>query len=339
VIGSTETGLAEGHRPSAWPARTQLLRVFYHPITRKIGRSFLVAVGVMLLSFAVMRLAPGDPALALVGDNATPADIEAMRDELGLNGTIPQQLWDYVWPLLHGDLGLSIISGQPVADLLVDSMPVTLSLITFAMILSLAFSLLLAVPTAKHRFGVPGLSFRVLTSVSLSLPVFFTGLVLILVFAIQLGWLPVGGYVPTFPENLRYLLLPAITACGPLVPVLLRVLQSSVVDTMDQAFVETAQVRGLAGPLLTWRYLLRPSLAPTIALSSYIVGTLFGSAVVLELVFNLPGVGTRLLNAVFARDYPVVQGIVFVIGILVVLINLLADLAIGRLDPRAKGAE
>lgn len=332
------TDLAGGVKPPARSGGGWLLIFFYHPITRKIGRSLLVAFGVMVLSFAVMRLTPGDPALALVGENATLADIAAMREKLGLNGPILQQFWEYAWPLLHGDLGTSIISGQPVSDLLADSLPVTLALIAFAMILALGISLLLAVPAATYRFGAPGLTFKVVTSVSLSIPVFFSGQLLILLVAINWRLFPVGGYSAEFPDALRYLFLPALTACGPLVPILLRVLQSSVIDTMGQAFVETAQVRGLTGPRLVWRYLLRPSLAPTIALTSYIVGSLFGAAVVLELVFNLPGVGTRLLAAVFSRDYPVVQGVVFVIGIMVVAINLLGDLISGWLDPRAKGA-
>jgi ABC-type dipeptide/oligopeptide/nickel transport system permease component len=288
----------------------------------------------MVVAFLVMRVAPGDPALLLAGDDATPEAIEAFREKLGLNGSLLQQFWDYFRGLLQGDLGKSIFSSQPVADIIADSMPVTLAFIALAMTLSLGLSFLLAVPTAMHRFGFPGMTFKLVTSTLLSIPVFFSGQVIILIVAINWKLLPVGGFDPADP--LRYLILPAITACGPLVPVLLRVLQSSVVDTMGQGFVEAAQVRGIQGLRLVWRYLLRPSLAPTIALSTYIIGTLFASAVVLEQVFNLPGAATRLIGAVFTRDYPVVQGVVLVIGIMVVAINLAGDLAIGWLDPRAR---
>lgn len=310
--------------------------VLHHPVLHRLGHSLLVAFGVMVLSFSVLRLSPGDPALAILGDNATPADIDQLRERLGLNGSIVTQFLDYVGPMLRLDFGESLITGQPVLDLLADSLPVTVLLIAMIMVLSFTIALLLAVPTARHRTGIFGVVFRVGTSVSLSIPVFFSGQLLILLVAIRWGWLPVGGYRPGFPGNLRDLLLPAITACGPLVPVLLRVMQASVVDTLDEAFVETAQVRGLRGRRLTVRYLLRPSLAPTIALTAYIVGSLFGAAVVLELVYNLPGVGTRLLTAVSKRDYPVVQGIVFAMGMLVVIVNLLGDIISGWLDPRAR---
>lgn len=312
------------------------LALAQHPALRKVGRSLLVAIGVTTVSFSILRLAPGDPALAILGDNATEADIEAFREALGLNGSLLQQFLDYVGPLLRGDLGRSIVTNQRVVDLIRDAVPVTLALITVAMVLAFIVALPLSVPAAKYRHGVFGLVFRVTTSMSLSVPVFFSGLVLILLVALRFDFFPVGGYRPGFPGNLRYLLLPALAACGSLVPIFVRVLQSSVAETMEEAFVESAVVRGLSGPRLVWRYLLRPSLAPTIALMSYIVGSLLGTAVVLELVFNLPGVGTRLLAAVFSRDYPVVQGIVFVMGIIVVLANLLADLASGWLDPRAK---
>ena len=308
----------------------------HHPITRRLGQALLVAFGVLLVSFSILRLTPGDPAQTILGLQATPEALAALREQLGLNGSIVQQFLDYLGPLLHGDLGVSLQNGQSVADIIIKTLPVTLQLIAMTMILAFGISLALAVPVARHRDGLPGLTFRVATSVSLSIPVFFSGELLILLFAIHWQLLPVGGYDPSFPENLRYLLLPAITACGPLVPILLRVMQSSVADTTDEAFVETAIVRGLGGFRLGWQYLLRPSLAPTIALTAYIVGSLFGAAVVLELVFNLPGIGSQLLNAVSNRDYPVVQGIVFVMGILVVVVNLVADLASGALDPRAR---
>ncbi len=306
------------------------------PALKKVGRALLVALGVTTVSFSILRMAPGDPALAILGDNATEADIEALRETLGLNGSLVIQFVDYVGPLLRGDLGRSIVTGQRVVDLLRDTLPVTLSLIMLAMVLAFLMALPLSVPAAKHRRDGIGLALRVMTSASLSVPVFFSGLVIILLVAVPIDFFPVGGYTAGFPGNLRFLLLPSLAACGALVPIFLRILASSVGETMEEAFVESAVVRGLSGPRLAWRYLLRPSLAPTIALMSYIVGSLLGAAVVLELVFNLPGVGTRLLAAVFSRDYPVVQGIVFVIGVLVVLVNLLADLASGWLDPRAK---
>ena len=314
----------------------KIVRLARHQLVTKIGRALLVALGVTTVSFSLLRFAPGDPAIAVLGDSATLADIEAFREELGLNGPLWRQFIDYIGPLLQGDLGRSIITGQRVNDLILDSLPVTMWLILLAMVIAFSVSLPLSVVFAKHRQDGIGLTFRVATSASLSVPVFFSGLILILLIATRVDALPVGGYSAGFPGNLRTLLLPAITLCGGLIPIFLRVLQASVSATMDEAFVESAVVRGLKGPKLTWRYLLRPSIAPTVALMTYIVGTLLGSAVVIELVFNLPGIGTRLLNAVFSRDYAVVQGVVFVIGMIVVLVNFAADVFSSLLDPRAK---
>ena len=310
--------------------------VVHHPVTHRIGHAVLVAFGVLVVSFSILRLTPGDPAETILGLQATPESLAALRQQLGLNGSFLTQFFHYVGPMFHGDLGTSLQNGQSVTNIIVRSAPVTLQLIAMVMILAFGISLLLAVPVARHRAGPLGLIFRVVTSLLLSIPVFFSGLLLILLVAIHWHLLPVGGYDPQFPDNLRYLLLPAITACLALTPILLRVMQSSVADTMGEAFVETAVVRGLRGTRLDWRYLLRPSLAPTVALTAYIVGSLFGAAVVLELVFDLPGIGSQLLNAVSQRDYPVVQGIVFVMGIFVVLVNLIADLVSGALDPRAR---
>lgn len=316
-------------------ARAALL-VVHHPVTRRVGQAVLVAFGVMVVSFSIMRLTPGDPAQTILGMQATPEAIAALREQLGLNGSIFEQFGQYIGPMFRGDLGVSLQNGQAVTDIIIQSAPVTLQLIAMAIILAFCIALVLAVPAARHRSGATGLAVRLSTSAALSVPVFFSGQVLILLVAMNWHLLPVGGYDPQFPENLRYLILPAVTACGPLTPILLRVMQSSVADTMEEAFVETAVVRGLRGSRLGWRYLLRPSLTPTIALTAYIIGSLFGAAVVLEMVFNLPGMGSRLLNAVSNRDYPVVQGIVFVMGILVVAVNLAADLISGALDPRAR---
>jgi peptide/nickel transport system permease protein len=174
------------------------------------------------------------------------------------------------------------------------------------------------------------------TSVSLAMPTFFSSLIALLFFSIQLKLAPIAGYEAGFPGNLWYLWLPALVTCGVQVPILARVLQSSIVDTMEQEFVETAVVRGLPARVLVWRYLLRPSLAPTIALLGYMVGQMLGAAVIVEIVFGLPGIGTALIDAVLGRDYPVVQGIVLVFGILVVAVNFVADSVGSILDPRTQ---
>lgn len=305
---------------------------------RSLGRALLVGFGIMVLAFMLIRFIPGDPVAILLGDQATEENIRQYREILGLDGTILEQFSAYAGGLLRGDLGKSIVTRQPVADMVALRLPVTLWLIAVTVVMALLMALPLGVVTAIYHRSWPGHLFRIFASVSIATPVFFSGVVAILLFSIQLGLAPVAGYRAGFPTNLRYLWLPALVLCSVLVPILARVLQSSIVETLEQEFVESAVVRGLPRRILVWRYLLRPSLAPTVALLGYMIGALLGAAVVVELVFNLPGIGTALIDAVLGRDYTMVQGIIFVFGIIVVLVSFLSEVISGWLDPRTKPA-
>jgi peptide/nickel transport system permease protein len=312
-----------------------LVRLGNNRALQSLGRAILVSCGVFVVVFVLMRLIPGDPVLMLLGDQATDEQVTYYRELLGVNGSIGQQFVTYVGRLAHGDLGTSILTGQSVLSTVQRTLPVTLWLIIVTVVMALALAVPLGVLAAVYRRTWFGEAFRVVTSVMLATPLFFAGLVLILVFAIRLGLAPVAGYEPGFPQNLHSLWLPALTLCIAQVPILSRVLQSSIVDTMDQEFVETAIVRGLPRRIQVWRYLLRPSLAPMISLLGYIVAGMLGGAVVVEIVYNLPGIGTALVTeGVILRDYPIVQGITLIFGVIVVGINFLADTFSGWLDPR-----
>lgn len=298
-----------------------------------------VGFGVMIIAFMLIHLVPGDPVQILLGDSATPELTRTYRDILGLNGSLPEQFAAYTGNVLRGDLGTSLATRVSVNSIVGRTLPVTLWLIAMTLAIGVLFSLPLAVAAAAYRRTWFGHAFRIVSSVLLATPGFYLGLLLLILFAIQLRIAPIAGYKTNFPENLQYLWLPALTLCGVIVPILARVLQSSIVDTMEQEFVESAIVRGLPRPILLWRYLLRPSLAPTVSLLGYMVGQLLGAAVIVEIVFNLPGIGTALIvEGVQLRDYPVVQGIVLVFGMLVVMINFFSDLAGGWLDPRTKSS-
>lgn len=306
-------------------------------IVLRVVRSVLVGFGVMTIAFFLLRLVPGDPVQVLLGDAGTPEAVDAYRRTLGLTGTLPEQYLGYLGNVLRGDLGTSISAGVSVNSTIARTLPVTLWFIVVTMVLALAIAIPLALVAAIYRRTWFGHVFRVGSSILLATPVFYSGLLLLLLFAIQLKIAPVAGYRPTFPDNLRYLWLPALVLCGVMVPIISRVLQSSIIDTLDQEFVETAVVRGLGWLPFTWRYLLRPSLAPTISLLGYMIGQLLSAAVVVELVFNLPGIGTALIvEGVLLRDYPVVQGIVLVFGMIVVVVSFVSDLVSGWLDPRTQ---
>lgn len=304
------------------------------PVLRILVRSALVAVSVMLVSFSLMRLTPGDPVVALLGENATDESIARLRTLLGLNGTVPEQFVTYIGNLLRGDMSDSIVFGVPVTTLIGRAVPVTLQL----MLVSMVFTVLLAVPiavyVALHPRGRFASAFLIASSFFVSMPAFFVGLLALLIAAVWLKIAPVAGIVGNLPGAFNYLWLPSVVIALALVPILARVLTASISSTIREEFVEVAIVRGVRGRAFAWRYLLRPSIAPTLSLLSYIVGTLFASAVVVELVFNLPGTGTLLVNAVAGRDYPLVQGIVLFSGVFVVLVSTIADIITVRIDPR-----
>ena len=320
-----------------WCSPGLAFRLLKMPLMRRLGRAVLVSFGVMVIAFGLIRMIPGDPVLLLLGDLATEKNVQEYRDVLGLNGSMPEQFLNYVGNLLRGDMGRSLASRQPVSATVLVTLPVTLWLIGVTVVMGVCVSVPLAVLAGLYRRTWFGHAFRVGTSISLALPSFFAGLLAILFFSIWLGLAPVGRYEYAFPGNLRYLWLPALVICGVQVPILARVLQSSIVNTMEQEFVETAVVRGLAQRILVWRC-SRPSLAPTVGLLGYMVGTMLGAAVIVEIIFDLPGIGTTLIAAVLARDYTLVQGIVLVFGMLVVLVSFLADTISVWVDPRTGDA-
>jgi ABC-type dipeptide/oligopeptide/nickel transport system permease component len=313
------------------------LRVARTQIVQRMVRALLVGFGVMVISFALLRFIPGDPVQLLLGDAATEELVAVYREALGLDGTPLEQFWRYTSGVARGDLGTSLQTRASVNDVIARTLPVTLWLILVTLVFAVAAALPLAIAAAVYRRTWFGHFFRIGSSVLLATPVFYSGLLLLLLFALRLEIAPVAGYETDFPENLSYLWLPALTLSGVMVPIVARVLQSSIVDTLEQEFVESAIVRGVSFLPFTWRYLLRPSLPPTVSLLGYMIGQLLSAAVVVEIVFNLPGIGTALIvEGVLLRDYTVVQGIVLVFGFIVVFVSLLSDVVSGWLDPRTK---
>jgi peptide/nickel transport system permease protein len=300
----------------------------------RLARAVGVALWVMVIAFGLIRLAPGDPVLARLGAEADPLAVERMRRALALDVDPFTQFFQYFWRLLHGDLGRSMENGREVMDIVASSLPVTLWIIAVTIVMSLAVSVPLALFVAMTRHASIPYVFRAATSIFLAVPAFFTALIGLIVFGLHLGIAPIIGYEPMFPTNLKYLWLPAMVISTTLVPVLSRVLYSSIVETMNEEFVETGVIRGIGLSRFYWSYVLKPSLAPTIVLLSYMVGVMIGSTVIIETIFSLPGIGRNLVGAVIGRDYPVVQGIVLIFGLFVVAVGLIGDIVANRLDPR-----
>jgi peptide/nickel transport system permease protein len=303
---------------------------------RRSLRALLVAGAVMFFAFILIRLAPGDPVTTALGTEATPEVVARIRGELGLDQNVVVQFGTYISNLVRGDLGASMLSNVPVSSIIAQTLPVTLWLIGLTVALSLLLAIPLALLVATSRASWVPYVFRSGTAVALALPTFLVGLLFLLYFGLSLGIAPISGYDPQFPGNLYYLWVPALTNAVVLVPILSRVLHSSLVDNLQEEFVETGVIRGVRSVRFLWFYMLRPSLAPTIVLLSYMMGVMIGSTVILETVFALPGIGRELVGAVNQRDYPVVQSIVLVFGVLVVILSLIGDLVARWLDPRVQ---
>jgi peptide/nickel transport system permease protein len=290
----------------------------------------------MVISFSLIRLSPGDPAAARLGAGAEPEAIDQLREQLGLNKSAFAQFIDYFRGLLQGDLGVSLVNGVEVLETIQRTFPLTLTYITLSVFFAFIISIPIGTIIGWSNRASSVYMFRGITSIIIATPNFFIAMVAILIFSVQRNWAPVFGYVSEFPENLKYLWLPVSINTLILVAIISRVLHTSVVDTKAEEFVETGIIRGVSRPRFFWCYVLKPSLAPTVVLLSYMMGTMLGATVILETIFSLPGIGRELVGAVLGSDYPMVQGILLFFGVITVFISFIGDLLAYALDRRVK---
>jgi peptide/nickel transport system permease protein len=296
-----------------------------------------VIAGLAAISFAVLALVPGDPALALAGPDADPATISILRARYGLDRPLPQRFVIWAGYAVTGDLGRSIQTGRPVAAMIQEALGPTLLLALAALLLSLAVALPLGVGAAARRGGGLLDTLAALLAVAgLSLPTFWLGTLLVLGFAVHLGWLPASGPGETPAEALRHLVLPALTLGTGLAASTLRMTRAALLDVLPAHFVRTARAKGLAPGAVLSRHAMRPALLPIITLLGVQAGQLAGGMVVTETLFAWPGIGKLLVDAIFVRDYPVVMGALIVTASLSVLANTAADVAAVSLDPRLR---
>lgn len=302
-----------------------------------LAQALAVAFLVLVVAFVLVRLVPGDPATGILGTHATHEAVTALRAQLHLDQPFLGQFASYLGDLVHGNLGSSLVQqGRPVTDIVGSTLPVTLALIAAAVLLSVAIGIPLGIVAARTRWAALDFVVRGASITLLAIPPFFIGLLLILAFALGTGWFPVGGWAGSWPANLRYLLLPSLALSGYLTPFVIRVVRQAAVDAANQPFVEAAIARGLPRRAITTRHILPNSLLPVVTLVGLNVGSLLAGAVVVESVFNLPGIGSQLVQGVSVRDYPVIQGIAITTAVIVVGANLLTDAIYGFVDPRTR---
>lgn len=291
---------------------------------------------VMIIIFLLVRLLPGDPAIAMAGDRASDADLEAIRDRLGLNAPLPVQFWQFLTSTLQGDLGRSILMRAPVLEVIAQRLPTTLFLTIYAVALSVLIAGPLAFVAALNRGRWPDAVIRTVFQVGLSMPVFYIGLILLTFLAAQMRWFPVGGYGDTFAERLYHLFLPAMAVALYTSAIIMRNLRSAIIEVVDAEYVQFARAKGLPARHVLGRHVLRNALISTVTLLGLSIGNLMSGTLVTETVFAVPGVGRQMLEAIFARDYPLIQGLTLTFAVLVSVVFLLTDLVQSLLDPRMR---
>lgn len=293
-----------------------------------------VVFGILVVVFLFVRMIPGDPALIMLGAYATPETLASLRADLGLDKPLWTQFAIFIGDTLGGQLGTSMVYRRPVFEVVLERLPATASLTLYAVLLSLLICIPLAVISALRANSVVDQVIRSTTTLALAMPTFWLGLNLLIVFAVFLPIFPVAGYGATFGERLWHLFLPALTIALHLAPTLMRTLRATIIEVMHAPHVEFARTKGLRPGKLIRRHVLRNGLMATVTILGVNIGWLMGGSVVIENVFNVPGLGSLIISSVDARDYPVIQGIALVFGLLVIFINLFTDLTYAVLDPR-----
>src|SRR6201993_1437934 len=306
---------------------------------RRILATIPVMVVVALFVFSLLYIAPGDPAAVIAGDQATPADVERIRQSLGLDRPFLIRFGEWLWHILHFDLGTSIFTNLPVAALIAQRIEPTLSLMAVTLVLTIVIAVPLGVVAAWKAGSWVDRSIMAFAVFAFSLPVFVIGYVLAYVFALKLEWLPVQGYTPiaegVWPW-LQNLILPAVALGDIYIALIARITRASMLEVLQQDYIRTARAKGLGMRDILFVHALKNAAVPIVTVIGIGIALLIGGAVVTESVFAIPGLGRLTVDAILRRDYPVIQGIVLLFSFVYVLVNLTIDVAYTLIDPRIR---
>lgn len=319
-----------------------LLRALPGVLARVAGTVLPVMLGVVTAVFFLLRLVPGDPAEMILGERASPEALASLREQLGLNAPLWQQYLDFVRGVVtRGDTGDSLVTGLPTGELIWARAPVSLGIVGLALVFALAITVPLALAAARRKDGWIDQLVRILPTVTMGMPLFWIGLLLIIAFAVNLGWFPVGGVgapgsAPL--EPLRSLVLPALAVALGMAPPLIRSLRAQLLEVTEADFVTTLRAARVPERTIRWRHVLRGAALPTLNLMSVNLAYLIGGTLVVEKVFGINGLGTLLFQSISSRDFPVVQGVALYCAVLVVVVTLVAQLLSAVIDPRLRGA-
>jgi ABC-type dipeptide/oligopeptide/nickel transport system permease component len=309
-------------------------------VVRRLLSAVPTLVAVLTLVFVIVRIVPGDPALVILGDQATPEAVAALRGRLGLDRPLHEQYVDFLLASLAGDFGTSLVTGRSIISEVAAVLPHTLDLTGAAMVIGTILGVPAGIWAALHRNRAIDVAARMLSLLGLSFPVFVSGIFLLLLFAVHWRVFPVIGNADLSDpaDRLHKLILPAITLGLVMAAYITRVTRSAMLHVLSEDFIRTARAKGVPWQVVVWKHGLRNALIPVVTVVGLYVGILIGNSVLTEIVFNRPGLGKIIVGALNQRDYTMLQGLMVIYCFVIVVVNLLTDLAYGLIDPRVKHA-
>lgn len=314
-------------------------------VVRRILQSVPILLGITLLTFMIMQLAPGNPMMTMIDPNVSMEELARAEQSLGLDRPLIVQYWSWLGQIVQGNLGYTIRTGQSVSALIMARLPATLLLTSTAFVMSFILGVPLGVFSAWNKYSIPDYVLTVIAFIGISIPGFFLGLAMIYIFALQFGWLPTSGLMSIgmdyegttyLIDRIRHLIMPAVVLALPNMAAVMRFTRSSMIEVLTHDYVRTARSKGLNMPVVMFKHALRNSLIPVITLFGLSIPFLFGGAYIAEQVFNWPGMGSLGINAITGREYPVVMGLNLFTSTLVLLGNLIADILYAFVDPRIR---
>lgn len=305
-------------------------------LSLRLLNALIALAVVVVVTFLFLRLVPGDPARAILGPQASPKAVHALRAELGLDEPVAQQFRDYVSGVAQGELGESVVDHVPVSQLVGERVMPTVWLILYAALIAVFVTVPLSVLAASRRNGAIDHAVRLVPILGLGLPSFWLALMLIQWLAVDVGIFPAGGYGTSALEHLQSLTLPAIVVAISILPFTIQSLRVSMAEVLDADYVAAARARGVPGRRVLGRHVLRNASIPTMVVLGLNIGWLIGNSMIVEKIFAIQGLGSLLVDSILSRDYPVVQGLALVIAALVIAVNLLTDVLRNLLDPRLR---
>lgn len=306
-------------------------------IVKKILMMIPILLLVSIMLFLLLKALPGDAAGIASGVFASDEDIAAYREKMGLNKPLYVQYFNWLWNMLHGDFGVSLLTGKPVADKIAQRLPATLELALLAIICSVIIAIPLGILSAVYRNTGLDSAVSVFSLIGVSMPEFWLATLLVILFSLKLHVLPASGYVK-FSENpltnLKLMILPAVSIGVTYSAITMRQTRNAVLEVLDQDYIVTAKAKGLPGRLVIWKHALRNALIPVITVIGMQTGKLFAGAVVIETIFVIPGLGSEIVDSIMTRDYPITMAMIMIVAIIIIFINTFIDIIYGFIDPR-----